>query len=214
MQAATPSFVEHQTFQQYLETGSFDFEQTIPARPIVDAGLVFRVYRRLYLGAAVSILSDKGTGTVTAQVPHPLIFNQLRTTTGDVENTTRFEAGVHFQASWTIPMRHKLEFTGFGGPTLFITQQTYVSQLALGLERETYPFDTFNFAGVATDTFNGNILGYNAGGDLTWRFKKKFGAGLLVRYSHGTRTFTPPGGTDIKAAVGGLHASAGIRVIL
>jgi hypothetical protein len=214
VQATTPTFLEDQTFQQYLETGSFAFEHSIPRRPIFDGALTFRVFRRLYVGTAVTILDDRRTGTVTAQVPHPLIFNQLRTTTGEVPNSTRFEAGVHFQASWTIPMRHKLEFTAFGGPSLFVTQQTYVSELALGLEREVYPFDTFTFAGAATDTFKGNIIGYNAGGDLTWRFKKKFGAGLLLRYAHGSRNFTPPGGTGIPVQVGGVHVTAGVRVML
>jgi hypothetical protein len=214
VQASERIFESNQTFPLYLETGSFRFERTIRKPVIFGGGLAVRVYRRLYAGMAVSVLNNTGTGTVTAQVPHPLLFNHPRTATGDVPNTTRFETAEHFQIAWTVPAAYKLEFTVFGGPSLFITEQTYVSELALGLDREIYPFDTFTLAGVGTDTFKGNILGYNAGVDLTWRFSKNVGAGMLIRYSGGNKQFTPPGGTPDKVEAGGLHAMGGLRIIL
>jgi hypothetical protein len=162
----------------------------------------------------ISVLNNTGTGTVTAQVPHPLLFNQPRTVAGEVQNIARFETGEHFQVAWTVPAAHKLEFTVFGGPSLFITEQTYVTELALGLERETYPFDTFTFAGAATNAFKGNIIGYNAGVDLTWRFSKNVGVGMVTRYSAGNKQFTPAGGTPFKVEAGGLHAMGGLRIIL
>jgi hypothetical protein len=214
LQATQRVFESNQTFPLYLETGSFKFARTIQKPLMFGGGLAVRVHRRLYAGMVISVLNNIGTGTVTAQVPHPLLFNQPRTTTGDVQNITRFEAGEHFQVAWTVPTAHKLEFTLFGGPSLFITEQTYVSELALGLDRETYPFDAFTFAGAATDTFKGNILGYNAGVDLTWRFAKNVGAGMLIRYAGGSKRFTPPGGTAFKVEPGGLHAMGGLRIIL
>jgi hypothetical protein len=214
LQAIDPVFESNQTFPLYLETGSFKFERAIQKPPIFGGGLAVRVHRRIYAGMGISVLSNTSTGTVTAQVPHPLLFNHMRTTTGDVQNITRFETGAHFQAAWTVPAAYKLEFTFFGGPSLFVTQQTYVSELAVGLDRETYPFDEFPFAGAATETFKENILGYNAGADLTWRFSKNVGAALLIRYAGGNKQFTPPGGTAFKVVPGGLHAMGGLRIIL
>jgi hypothetical protein len=214
LQATERIFESNQTFPLYLETGSFKFERTIRKPSIFGGGLAVRLHRRLYAGMAISVLNNTGPGTVTAQVPHPLLFNQMRTVTGDVQNTTRFETGEHFQVAWTVPAAYKLEFTVFGGPSLFITEQTYVTELALGLDRETYPFDTFPFAGAATDTFKGNIIGYNAGVDLTWRFSKNVGVGMLIRYSGGNKQFTPAGGTPFKVEAGGLHAMGGLRIIL
>jgi hypothetical protein len=214
VQATERIFESNQTFPLYLETGTFKFDQTIRKPVIFGGGLAVRVYRRLYAGLVISVLNNTGTGTVTAQVPHPLLFNQMRTVTGDVQNSTRFETGEHFQVAWTVPAAYKLEFTIFGGPSLFITEQTYVTELALGLDRETYPFDTVPFAGVGTDTFKGNIIGYNAGVDLTWRFSKHVGAAMLIRYAGGNKEFTPPGGQPFKVEAGGLHAMGGLRIIL
>jgi len=213
VQATERIFESNQTFPLYLETGSFKFDRTIRKPIIFGGGLAVRVHRRLYAGMAISVLNNTGNGAVTAQVPHPLLFNQMRTATGEVQNITRFEAGEHFQVAWTVPSAYKLEFTVFGGPSLFITEQTYVTELALGLDREIYPFDGFVFAGAGTDTFKGNIIGYNAGVDLTWRFSKNVGAGMLIRYAGGNKQFTPPGGTPFKVEAGGLHAMGGLRII-
>jgi hypothetical protein len=214
LQATRFVFEDNQTFQQYLESGSFKFSRTIPKRPLFDVGAGVRVYRRLHVGMSLSFLNDTGTGSITAEVPHPLFFNQKRTVTADIQNVIRKETGAHFQASWTTPPVNGLEFSFFGGPSIFIAEQTYVTQLALGLDKETYPFDTFAFAGATTATFKDNIPGYNAGVDMTWKFSKHVGAGVLIRYAAGKRTFTPTGGAPITVEVGGLHAGGGFRFIL
>jgi hypothetical protein len=214
-QTTTLLFEDNQTFPQYLETGSFKFTRTIPMRPFFDAAVAVRVYRRIYGGMAVSVLNDVGTGIVTAQVPHPLLFTQMRTAKGDVGNVVRREIGEHFQVLWVAPpWRRRLEMSVFGGPSIFITEQTYVTQLALGLDHETYPFDTFEFAGATTNRFTGRIIGYNAGADLTWRFSRHVGAGVLIRYSDGKQNFTPTGGAPFKVRAGGLQAAGGLRIIL
>jgi hypothetical protein len=214
LQATQFVFEDNQTFQQYLETGSFTFSRTIPKRPFFDAGAGVRVYRRLHVGMSFSLLNDTGTGSITAEVPHPLFFNQKRTMTADIHNVIRKETGAHFQASWTTPPVNGLEFTFFGGPSIFRTEQTYITQLALGLDKETYPFDTFAFAGATSDIFKDNITGYNAGVDMTWKFSKHVGAGVLLRYAAGKKTFTPFGGGPVIVEAGGLHAGGGIRFIL
>jgi hypothetical protein len=184
-------------------------------RPVFDAAVAVRLFRRIYGGMAVSVLNDVGTGTITAQVPHPLQFNQPRTAKGEVGNVVRRDIGEHFQVLWLAPSwRRRLEVGVFGGPSIFISEQTYVTKLALGLGYETYPFDTFEFAGATTDTFKGSIIGYNAGMDVTWRFAKQVGAGMLIRYSDAKQNFTPAGGAPFKVRAGGLHVAGGVRIIL
>ena len=214
LQTTKFTFEDNQTFQQYLETGSFKFSRTIPKRPFFDVGAGVRVYRRLHVGMSFSFLNDTGTGSITAEVPHPLFFNQKRAVTADIQNVIRKETGEHFQVSWTTPPVNGLEFSFFGGPSIFGTEQTYATKLALGLDKEIYPFDTFAFAGAATETFKENITGYNVGVDMTWKFSKHVGAGVLFRYGAGKKTFTPTGGAPITVEVGGLHAGGGIRFIL
>jgi hypothetical protein len=207
-------FEDDQTFQQYFETGSFNFTRNISKPPLFDIGVAVRVFRGLHAGMTLSFLNTTGAGTLTAEVPHPLLFDQKRPVTADMQNIVRMETGEHFQVSWTAPTVGGLEFTGFGGPSIFMTQQTYVTELALGLDRETYPFDTFPFSGATTATFKDTIIGYNAGVDLTWRFSKHVGVGLLLRYANGKKNFTPAGGVPFKVEAGGLHAGGGLRFIL
>lgn len=214
LQATQFAFEDNQTFQQYLETGSFKFSRTIPKRPFFDVGAAVRVYRRLHVGMSFSFLNDTGTGSLTAEVPHPLFFNQKRTVTADIQNVIRRETGEHFQVSWTTKPINGLEFSFFGGPSIFRTEQTYATKLALGLDKETYPFDTFAFAGATTETLKEYITGYNAGVDMTWKFSKHVGAGVLIRYAAAKKNFIPPGGAPFTVEVGGLHAGGGIRFIL
>lgn len=210
-QATSTSFKETQTFQQYVEQGSLRLERTIPKRLFYDGGVAVRVVGGLHVGASFSLFKDTGTGKATAQVPHPFFFNQLRTTTGDVPGITRKETAAHIQGSWTAPAAGGIEFTVFGGPTIFQTEQVLVTKPNLTLANEVFPFDTLNFPGVTRETVKGNVKGYNAGVDMTWRFAKNIGLAMLIRYSKGTKDFTPTGGSPVKIESGGLHAGGGLR---
>ena len=44
-QTTSTSFAEEQTFQQYLEQGSFAFERTVPKALFYDAGAAVRLWR-------------------------------------------------------------------------------------------------------------------------------------------------------------------------
>ena len=211
-QTTNTTFSEEQPFQQYFEQGSFTLERTIPKRLFYDGGVAVRVAGGFHMGATISYLTDDGTGRVTAQVPHPLFFNQPRAVSGDAQNVARTEIGQHIQLSWTAPAAGGIEFTFFGGPSIFSTEQVFVKALRLSLSSETYPYDTLAFPGVTTETLKENVIGYNAGVDLTWKATPRVGVGLLIRYAHGTKDFTPTGGQAASVEVGGLHAGGGLRV--
>lgn len=213
-QTTSKVFTSEQTFEQYFETGSFKFSHTVPKRPLFDGSAAIRVYGRFHAGIALSVIDSLRSGTITAEVPHPLLFNQKRSVTGEVQDIARREIATHIQLSWVAPRRNDLEFTFFGGPSIFNTQQTYVTGLTVGLDKEVYPFDTFQFAGASTALYRQNIVGFHAGVDMTWRFARHFGGGLLFRYAGGTKNFTPTGGKPFKIEAGGLHAGGGLRIIL
>jgi hypothetical protein len=221
-QTSTTTVTQEQTFNQYFEQGSFTFERTIPKAAIYDFGLAVRLWKGLHAGAAVSLFEHTGNGTVTARVPHPLQFNKPRTTTGDIVNTTRREIGQHFMFGWNLstaaaPRRtganRALDFTLFAGPSIFVTDQLFVNSLMLSLQKEVFPFDELAFPGAQTEALRENVLGYNAGVDMTWRFSKHVGVGLLLRYAHGKKAFTPAGAEPVEVTVGGLHAGGGLRVL-
>jgi hypothetical protein len=216
-QTSSTIVTQEQTFDLYFEQGSFTFERVVPTALVYDLGIAARVWRGLHVGAAVSIYDDKnGAGTVTARVPHPLQFNKPRTVTGDIPNATRREVGQHIMFGWNIQTAGGLEFLLFGGPSIIATDQLVVNSLTLSLDKEVFPFDELAFPPVESETLRENVMGYNAGVDMTWRFARKVGVGLLVRYSEGKQAFTPtrPAGVaPVEVTVGGLQAGGGLRVI-
>ena len=212
-QPTQTSFAEEQTFDQYFEQGSFTFGRTIDRDLFFDGGVAVRVWRGLHAGAAVSIFEDSGEGAVSARVPHPLFFDKQRTVTGDVSNVTRRELGQHVSVGWAIPNVDGLDLMVFGGPSVFTTEQMFVTTLSLGLDKEVYPFDSLTFPGTVTEKRREHVLGYHAGVDMTWRFTNTIGAGVLLRYANGTKDFTPTGGAPVEIEVGGLHIGGGLRLM-
>ncbi|GAC1456133.1 MAG: hypothetical protein PVSMB1_05740 [Gemmatimonadaceae bacterium] len=213
LQTGTATLKNAQTFQQYQEEASLTEERTVPGRGFYDGGVAVRLVSGLHVGASFSFFKDNGAGTITAKVPHPLYFNQLRATAGTAP-ATRKETGVHIQAGWTARAADGIEFTVFGGPTIFQTEQALATKLNLTLASEVYPYDSIQtFPVVTTLTIKGNVTGYNLGADMTWKLAKHLGLGVLIRYSHGTKNVTPPGGQAVTIEPGGLHAGGGLRVI-
>lgn len=208
---------QEQTFERYFERGSFTFERVVPTAVVYDLDLAARLWRGLHAGAAVSMFDGKrGGATVTARVPHPLQFNKPRTVTGDIPNAPRREVGQHIMFGWNVQTAGNLEFLLFGGPSIIATEQLVVNSLKLSLDNEVFPFDELAFPPVESETLRENVLGYNVGVDMTWRFARRVGVGLLVRYSEGKKEFTPTrptGAAPVELQVGGLQAGGGLRLV-
>jgi hypothetical protein len=211
-QTTRTSFADAQQFEQYFEQGSFTLERTVEKAVFYDAGVAVRLWRELHAGAALSIFDDSGAGALTASVPHPLFFDKRRTVSGEVSNVTRRELGQHISVGWEFPNVDGLDVLIFGGPSVFTTEQLFVTTLTLALDKEVYPFDSLAFPDTVTEKRREDILGYHAGVDMMWRFTRRIGAGLLIRYANGRKDFTPTGGAPVEIEVGGLHVGGGLRV--
>jgi hypothetical protein len=212
-QASTTTVSQEESFDRYFEQGSFTFEREIPQSVIFDFGAMVRVWRGLYAGGALSIFDHTGAGTVTARVPHPLQFNKPRTTAGEIADANRREFGQHITVVWAIPASGGLDFVLSGGPSFFNTQQLFVTRLNFSLQDEVFPFEELAFPRADTEIQRENVIGYNAGVDMTWRLNKRIGLGLLVRYSAGKKEFIPTGALAVEVTAGGLHAGGGLRVL-
>jgi hypothetical protein len=212
-QASTLTVSQEQSFDRYFEQGSFTFERTIPQSMVYDFGAMVRVWRGLYAGGALSVFDQSGAGTVTARVPHPLQFSKPRATTGEIPDANRREFGQHITVGWAIPASGGLDFILSGGPSFFNTQQLFVTRLDFSLQDEVFPFDELAFPRADTETLRENVIGYNAGVDMTWRVNKRIGLGLLVRYSAGKKEFIPTGALPVEVTTGGLHAGGGVRIL-
>ena len=207
------SFVQEQTFEQYFEQGSFELNRKLTQPIFYDAAIGAEVWRRLQVIVAFSFLANTGSGGMTASVPHPLQFNRHRSTSGDVAEVQRREMGYHFGAGWRVSAARSLDFTVFAGPSIFMVDQVMATGLQVGLTNEVFPFDTLAFPAVNTDSLTETAFGYHGGVDTTWRFTRRFGVGLLLRYASARKDFsTTPEGPPIEVKVGGVHAAAGVRM--
>lgn len=209
---ASDAFVETQTFSQYFEEGTFTLERSLKQPIFYDASVGYEVWRNLQVIGTFSLFINTGDGQLTASVPHPLMFDTPRSVSGDVRQIQRREMSYHIGAGWRVPVLRSLDFTVFGGPSIFLVDQVFATKLQVGLPMEVFPFDTLAFPSVDTESLTKTANGYHAGVDMTWRFARHFGAGLLVRYASATTEFTPPNGQAVEVKVGGLHAGGGLRV--
>jgi hypothetical protein len=209
-QTTKTSFTQTRSFDEFVEQGSLTNDRTIPTRPFYDIGAAVRVWRSLHVGVVGSVFTDNGAGSVTAQIPHPLYFNQRRTVNGPAEPGTRRETAAHIQASWTVPVRRGIELTVGGGPSIFQAKQIFVTKVNYTHE---YPFDSAKFTSVTTETVKNRVNGYNLGADVTWRFMSHIGVGTNLRYSRGRKTFAVTGGDPVPITLGGLHAGGGLRLM-
>ena len=206
-------FVQAQTFDQYFEQGSFELNRKLTQPIVFDASAGAEVWQRLQFMIAFSFLNNTGPSSLTASVPHPLHFNQHRSTSGEVARVQRREIGYHIGAGWRVTTVPSLDFTVFAGPSIFAVDQVMVTALAITLAQETFPFDTLAFPSVNTNSITETAFGYHAGVDTTWRFTRRFGVGLLLRYSNARKDFAATaGGPTTEIEIGGLHAGGGLRV--
>jgi hypothetical protein len=169
-----------------------------------DAGAGIKVWRNLAVGAAVSFFSKSGVGSVAAQVPHPFYFNRARTVAGDASNLTRAETAVHIRITWLAPLNRRWQLAISGGPSWFMVDQDLVTDVSV---TQAYPFDTADFAGVASARQSRSRIGFNAGGDLDYMVRPKLGVGIGVTFSRASVPLTDA----VTVDAGGLHVGGGVR---
>ena len=136
--------------------------------------------------------TQTGPGTLTARVPHPLAVQQ---TTHDVRRSCRCRAArdrtAHHvrlgdpgsTADWISLL--------FAGPSIFRPNNSSRAASHCRSTRRSTPLTSWRSRPSSRKRLRENVMGYNAGVDMTWRLNRNIGLGLLVRYSSGTKVFTP-----------------------
>ena len=199
-QPARGSISTANTFPKYDETVTFQAEGGVDNGPFFQVAGGVNVWRSLSVGLGYSRFSSKSDSTATVTVPHPLFFNQPRTSSQTAPDMQRTENGVHLMALWLIPVTDKIDVSLLGGPSFIRVEQQLIASATI-IE------GTQNFApGVTTNT--GTAKGANLGIDGTYMINRNFGVGILLRYAGGK--------IDLESAsavkVGGFQAAAGARV--
>ncbi len=207
---AAVSFSDTVRITQFVEPGTIDTAYRVKAAPEFDVAAGVRVWRRLALGADVAYLTKAGSGTVTAQIPHPFFFGRLRGVGGDAPSLTRQETAVHAQAVWMSALgdagRWRLDLAA--GPSFFRVGQDVVQNVTV---TETYPFDTAALATVAARRVTKSAVGFNVGADLSYMLSARVGVGTKVTFSRARVALPSDASHDLTIDAGGAHIGVGLR---
>ena len=170
-----------------------------------SVGAAVRLLPQLWVGAQYAMTEMKPSASITAVIPHPILFNAPRTVEGSVNDVAHNEQNVHVALMYTLPV-HAVDVKVMGGPTFFNLKQDFVSGVAIS---ETYPFDTAIFGSATTKQLSETAVGFNAGVDISRPLSSHVGIGALIRYSRADVNFNDPdiGQQSVKA--GGFEGPAG-----
>ena len=209
VQTATPGFTSNVTFKLYREDGTFTATYRFSGAALIAGRGGVRVWRNLGLGVGVSRAGLAGEADISARLPHPFHFNQFRNVSGTATGLKREETMVSAELSWLLRPTRALDVMLFAGPAYFTTRQDMAT---LPRYTETYPFVEATFIGVESQAVSETGVGFTAGLDLSYLINKHMGLGSLVRFSRATATFSPAARSASNVTLGGVQASAGLRL--
>jgi hypothetical protein len=205
----TQSFGQDFTLTKNVESTPVTTELKRNTGGFVEAGGRVRVLPSLWVGVLGFAASSKAEGTLTAQVPHPFYFDQRREIAGDPGSLDYSESGAHIEIAYAAPIGDSTEMQIFGGPSYFSVTQTAVTDFTFS---DSYPFDSAQFQSATTTDAKESGLGFNVGGEVTWRLSRSLQVGGLIRYSQATMTLSPAPGNDVEIRAGGINLGAAVRV--
>jgi hypothetical protein len=210
-QSATEPFSQTLTSTLFVsdpEPGTIDTAYDVPERAGFDAGVEFRVWRALTVGATVTRIRSDADAPITIRVPYPFQFEQHREASGTAPGLERDELALHAHVGVLLPVTRRLHVLAATGPTFMRVRQDVVSNASITYE---YPYDEAVFRSAGLTKEDDSAVGFNAGVDVSFMFTRTVGAGAVLRYSRTTiDSDAAVGGLSYKA--GGLHVGGGIRV--
>jgi hypothetical protein len=192
------------------ETGSIEARYRGRTAMLLDGSMGFRVWRRVGIAAAGSRSTASGRVAVSANIPHPFFDDRHRLVEGEATGLSRTETSAHLQLFYEVPATGRWQLRLFAGPSYISLEQDVVREVTAN---ETFPYDTATFQRAVTGRATGSGLGFNTGVDATWRFARRVGAGLLVRYARAGVDLNGPDSRTVSSDGGGLHAGAAIRFL-
>jgi hypothetical protein len=208
-QPGTSSFTERRSETVFRETATTIGEYELEGAVGIDVGGVLRLWRNLGIGLAVTALSRPGEAAFSLSSPHPFFFNRPRTATTAAADLDRTETGVHLSAAYHIGGGGRWRVSLFGGPSFYAISQPVVDMLVV---TDAYPYDTITAAPGQTSDQVERAIGFHVGGDVSWYFSRRVGAGALVRYANAEATTSINGGADVTLTAGGAQVGLGLRL--
>ena len=201
IQAGSQTITVNTPFELYGETGTVDSTMDVKARGFFEVAGGYKVWSNLALGVGYSYGSGSSDAAVTANVPDPLFFDQLRVVTTTASDLKHRESALHLTGTWMVPVTDKVDVGIAFGPTIFFVGQDVPNAVAVSEPGPT-------ITSVNVESVNETTVGLHFGVDMTYLLTPRVGIGGLARYTWGS--------VDLENAsdnmtVGGFQLGAGVR---
>ncbi|MDP3716794.1 MAG: hypothetical protein Q8T13_03405 [Acidobacteriota bacterium] len=174
----------------YEEAGSVSSTSIYTSGSLFDAGIGFRVWKNLSVGAGYHQEQNTADIGITGSAPHPVFFNTPRSFSATAGGDQfRKERATHLQVGWMMPFGTKLDVMLFAGPSWFRLEQPVVSEVTIGEVGTPYSQVVVN---PTVAVRKKSMVGYNVGADVSYMIWKndsvRVGAGVFIRYTEASTT--------------------------
>lgn len=207
-QSASAAIDSQWTTTIYAEPAEFDARYTKKGGGLFDIGGAVRIWRDLFVGAAVTSSSHTHGVEVSGRIPHPLRFGAPRDISGTVSDLERSETGAHVQLMWRRTVAPRVVLTLMAGPSSISVKQDLVETVSFD---ETYPYDSATLRDVQTTGASGRGLGFNVGADVTFKILRQLGVGVQARRASATADLEVSSTNTVSVKLGGTQVSGGVR---
>ncbi len=201
-QAGSHTLTTSTPFQLYDEDGTVDSTQKVKGGGFFDISGGYKVWRNLAVGLGFTHSGSSSDAAVTARVPDPLVFDNLRSVTASASDLKHSENVLHFVGTWMVPITNKIDVGVSAGPSIFNVKQDLPSAVTVSEPGPT-------LSSVVVNDPTKTSVGINLGVDVTYLVTKRFGVGGLARYTWGSADFD---GTGDSLTLGGFQIGGGLRV--
>jgi hypothetical protein len=192
----------------YQEQASFVTAYEAKKGNSIDAAFGFNFSPVLGIEIGASIASRDVAATMTAAVPHPLLFGNPRQASGNASYKLK-ETDLYLNLIYTLAM-NSLAIELFAGPCYAMSETTLVTQYLV--TDSSYPYTQVNVT-FGSQVVKKNVIGFNAGIAAGYYFGNTVGLVVSARFIGAKAKFdtaTEVPGVDYK--LGGFQAGAGLKI--
>jgi hypothetical protein len=165
------------TFSLFDELATIASTAQIRKGAMFEVGGGYRVAPQFAIAAGFSSFGRPGTGTLTASIPDPLVYDQPMQLSRDASDLAHTERGVHLQAVYFIPVGRNVDLSLSAGPSfIHVSQQIATASVSSDAQNVE----------IASKTESGTATGINAGMQVNYMFAPRYGVGFFVGYAGGS----------------------------
>lgn len=174
----------------------------------IDLGFGYYLTKSMGIGLGAVILANDLDAGLTADVPHPYVFNSPRNAAGAYASTLKATA-IYLNFIYRIDVK-KFAVDIFAGPAFFNSSTDLLNTVTI---QDTFPNETVTMS-LTTENVKKSGFGFNVGAGFNYFFARSLGFFVQARYLSGNAAFLSSSGTvpEIQLTVGGLNIGAGLML--